>query len=237
MTNGGTTRRTVAIHQPNFFPWLGYFHKIARSDAFVFLNDVEFSKGSYTNRAQILTGGKQKWLSMPIQYKSSANIEDIQIGQGDWVDQHKRMLLGAYRKASEFDAVFPIVERLYDSADKSSVGAFNVFVIEALASQLNLETEFHSSSRIDAPGKKEEKLCSIIVSLGGNQYLSGQGGQKYQSEEAYSREGIDLTYTTFSARPYPQLGETFTPGLSILDALFNVGLARTRELITEIDHA
>lgn len=71
----------VGIHQPNFFPWLGYFNKIAKSNKFVFLDNVDFPKtgaGNLVNRVKILNNGNEKWLTMSInKVKSNTMIKDV----------------------------------------------------------------------------------------------------------------------------------------------------------------
>ncbi len=225
------TPRVVAIHQPNFFPWLGYFHKIVNCDVFMFLDDVEFSKGSYTNRSRIKTDGREKWLSMPVQYKSTATIAEIQIGQTDWVDEHKKKLSAAYGKASQFSSVFPYIENIYDNGPKRSVAAFNASAICAIAKLLDLSTTLVSSSDYAAPGRNEHKLCALIQAVDGHTYLSGKGGANYQSEQTFANAGITLQYSQFKPAEYPQLGSDFVAGLSILDALFNIGVDATRGLL------
>ena len=58
---------TIAIHQPNFMPWVGYFYKIAKADKFVLLDNAQFSKNSYINRSQILL--MQNGLTVPARPK------------------------------------------------------------------------------------------------------------------------------------------------------------------------
>lgn len=231
MNSTESQSRIVAIHQPNFFPWLGYFYKIAHSDVFIFFDDVEFSKGSYTNRCRICTEGNPKWLTLPIQYKSTATIADIQLGQDNWQDKHKRALHGAYRRAPYFDTVFPVIEQIYDRSATNSVGAFNIDVITELVSLFGLQVKLLKSSGFNAPGRNEDKLCALVNMVGGTHYLSGKGGRNYQSVETYEAAGIALQYTDFSPVEYPQSSETFQPGLSVLDAMFNVGIDATRQFI------
>lgn len=221
----------VAVHQPNFFPWLGYFAKMKTADVFFFFDDVEFSKGSYTNRSQIKVGDGAKWLTLPVQYKSSADIKDIKLAQKDWRQDHLRVLEGAYRKAPAFSATMALIERLYDGAPIETLGAFNIAILTQLAERLDIETRLERSSAIPTAGRADERLCQLVTAAGGSVYLSGSGGKKYQSDETYAAANIELRYSTFKPLPYEQHGGEFLPGLSILDVLFNVGIHGARRFI------
>lgn len=214
---------TVAIHQPNFFPWLGYFHKLKNSDIFVFLDDVEFSKGSYINRSQVRVGGQAKWLTMPVKYRSTAEIRHTEIGSTDWRDKHLQILTQNYKGASFFDQVMPFVEWLYRDSEHRYVAPLNIDVITAIAKELAIDTQLVVASDIPTEGRADKKLCGLIKEVGGTRYLSGRGGRNYQSPETFEQAEIELIYTSFKVLPYAQNGAEFLAGLSILDALFNLG--------------
>lgn len=222
----------VAIHQPNYLPWLGYFAKMAQAGVLVLLDDVQFSKGSYTNRVQIARNGAPAWLTLPVRHDFGAAIRDVEIARSDWSRAHADTIKQAYRKAVCFKDVWPDVERWLEDA-RGRLADVNTFCIQNLAARLGLPTALETSSRLgvraDAP---DERLARIVAELSpGGTYLSGGGGAKYQSEDVFARHGVKLAYSAYKPAPYPRSGEPFIAGLSILDALFHNGWEATGRIV------
>ena len=219
----------VAIHQPNYLPWLGYFAKIAAADVFVLLDDVQFSKGSYTNRVQIDRQGAPAWLTVPVRHAFGAPIAEIAIDRGDFGQVHLESLKQSYRRADHFAEVWPHVAG-WLAAPADSLLATNEALIRVVLSLLGIGTALVRSSALgvacDAP---DVRLASLVERLApGGTYLSGRGGGKYQNPEVFAARGIGLRYTAFDGAPYPRSGQPFLPGLSIVDALFHLGPAGTQ---------
>ena len=99
----------VAVHQPNYAPWLGYFYKMAHCDIFVFLDAAQYSRGSYTNRVRIGRIGKAVWLTQPINRDFGATICDTRFSEDDWPNRHLDTLRGSYRQAAAFDETWPMI--------------------------------------------------------------------------------------------------------------------------------
>lgn len=229
----------VAIHQPNYAPWLGYFHKLHVADIFVFLDDAQFSKNSYTNRVQILDQGRPAWLTVPAKPSLGTKISDVVPGQSDWPKRHLSRLSNAYRKAPHFREVWPSVEEILGTAPAGNLCASNSHIIAMIADRLSLECRIvrassYPNSNMLAGGSR---LADLIrqTRCEGPVYLSGRGGQNYQDEEVFRSSGIELRYTNFECRPYPQIGcadqTSFVPGLGVFDALLNTGWDATRALV------
>jgi len=228
----------VAIHQPNYAPWLGYFHKIVKSDVFIFLDDVAFSKGSVINRVKILDNGQASWLTVPAKVKLGTPINQVMLGQTDWPVRHLSKLRNAYQTAPFFSECWSEIEALYISLDGLSMRDANEAIIRKLCVILGLNVEFLRSSEIPKSDDlaSDDLLIELVSHVGpGLTYLSGAGGRKYQSEDKFRTAGIELEYAGFSPAAYPQSIEPFTPGLSILDAVFNVGWSGASKLIGTSD--
>lgn len=224
----------VAIHQPNYVPWLGYFRKIAAADVFVFLDDVQFSKGSYTNRVQILQGGRARWLTVPVSHDFGDPIDRVRCAGEGWVAAHLDTLRGAYCRAAAFAAVWPSIVALYADLPAPSLAAANRALVTRLAAALGLRTRFESASALGAAaGRSDDRLVALVEAVApGGTYLSGRGGAGYQDPEKFARAGLALRYAGFAPEPYPQQGaDGFVGGLSVLDAVFNLGWARTAALV------
>lgn len=222
----------AAIHQPNYAPWLGYFHKIARADVFVFLDDAQFPKNGYTNRVQILTRGVPRWLTVAAQVSLGEPINVVRPAQADWGRRHLDALKGTYAAAPAFNAVWPRVREIWSSAPDADLAAINRHIVEAVSGELGLRARFAASSELAIAGRGGARLAAIVAALApGGVYLSGRGGANYQDEADFARAGLSLRYSDFARRPYDQDGGAFVPGLSVLDAVFRLGWTGAADLV------
>lgn len=223
----------VAIHQPNYLPWLGYFAKMAAADVFVLLDDVQFSKGSYTNRAQIDRAGSPAWLTLPVRHSFGATIGQITLAREDWARSHLDTLKQCYRHAACFDAIWREFEAALRAAS-GSLAEVNAYLVRWLATQLGLATRIEISSDLALAGDLESdaRLAEIVARLApGGTYLSGAGGAKYQAEATFATRGVSLAYSSFKPVPYERGSGSFLPGLSIVDALFHLGPDKTAMIV------
>jgi len=217
----------VAIHQPNFLPWLGYFYKISQCDVFVLLDNVQYTKNSFINRNRIKTPQGELWLTVPVKIKGRFGqlIKDVEIDNGpNWRTKHMKTLEMNYRRVKFFDQVFQKVRAAYYANDWGNLSQFNTRLLECVLSLLKLEVQLVRASELDVEGASTKLLINICKVLSADTYLSGFGGVKYQEEELFKEAGIALRYYGFDHSVYPQLWGEFIPNLSIIDLLFNCGL-------------
>lgn len=219
----------VAIHQPNFFPWLGYFDKIRRADAFIFLDQVDYPRsgsggmGSWTNRVRICIQGEARWITCPVQRMplgspiSMAHIDDCQ----PWRSKLLKTLDANYRKASRFVEAMELLEPLIQ-APHEALAEFNIVTIRAIAGHLGLGTRFLRQSDLVYRGQSTALLASLVSAVGGDAYLAGGGTAGYQQDEVFAECGLQLVYQAFIPRPYGN-AERFLPGLSVIDYLMHDG--------------
>jgi hypothetical protein len=213
----------VAIHQPNFLPWLGYFYKMAKCDVFVLLDDVQYTKNGYINRNKIKTPKGEQWLTVPVSFRFGEPISAVSINQSaDWRSTHLKTLEGNYRKALCFDQVFCQLKDIYYSQDWLSLSAFNIELIHLVASWFRIETRVVKASDLFVDGVSTTRLVNIIKAVGGDGYLSGHGAVKYQDEAMFKEAQIALLYTEFTHPVYRQPWGAFLPNLSAVDLAFNV---------------
>jgi hypothetical protein len=229
--------RVVAIHQPNFLPWLGFFDKLARSDVFVLLDSVQFprtSKGTWINRVKLLVGGEEQWATVPIVRArgSTLPINEVLIDDAQpWRKKLARTIELNYRRASAFDSVYPLVsELLVTPAER--IADFNERNVRRLAEALEFDTEkIVRSSDVGAEGQSTDLLIELTLAVGGTAYMPGGDAYRYQDDEKFAARALELVAQEFRHPTYPQPGERFVPGLSIVDALLNCGFEATRELL------
>lgn len=225
----------VAIHQPNYVPWLGYFRKIARADVFIFLDDVQFSKGSYTNRVRVLTREAARWLTVPVSHDFGDPVNRVALARHDWARAHLDTLHTCYGGARSFTAVWDDVRALYDGLPRSNLAASNRVLIERLAGRLGLRTRFIAASELGCDGAAgDDRLVALVRAVDeGATYVSGQGGAKYQDDEKFLAAGLGIEYMSFPQTPYDQGAAAFAPGLSVLDAVFHLGWEGAADLLSE----
>ncbi|WP_448189523.1 WbqC family protein [Azospirillum sp. sgz301742] len=223
----------VAVHQPNYIPWLGYFAKLASVDIFVFLDDVQLPQGrSYVHRTKVHSPSGGAWLSAPIRREERQLIKDVQFAEEDWRRRHQATLFHTYRKAPFFDAVMPLVEAIY-AFGADSLAGFNRNAVVLLAEFLGLTCRFELSSDFAVAASSDDRLIELVRMVGGDTYISGAGGQNYQSPEKFAAAGIDLCVCEYRPRPYFQSQGGFLSGLTILDAMFNLGRDTVQHLSYE----
>ena len=232
--------KVVAIHQPNFLPWLGYFDKLARADVFVLLDDVQFprtSKGTWMNRVKLLVGGKPAWVTVPIVRADGAlrEVREVRIDDSQpWRKKLLRTVEHSYRRAPHFEDVFPLVEELV-MRPTDNLASFNEANVHRLATELGLDpAKIVRSSTIPTRRHGTDLMIELTKAVGGSTYLSGNyAGGAYQEEEKFPEAGVELRYQNFEHPTYPQPLDTPVHGLSIVDALMNCGRAGTRELVQQ----
>ncbi|MCK4395671.1 MAG: WbqC family protein [Candidatus Marinimicrobia bacterium] len=220
----------IAIHQPNFLPWIGYFHKISKVDRFVFFDNVQLPRGkSYCNRTKILINGRTSWLTIPILGKSAKPmIKDTKVDNSkNWKKKHLKTLELNYKNTKFFSDIFPLIINVYN-IDSDYLVDFNIPLILNLSKYLTLNVNFIKSSDILLKNEISglNKIIAILKQLSTNIYFSGSGAgsKRYIREEVFYTNGIKLEWQNFKSFEYNQLNTTeFVNGLSIIDLLFNCG--------------
>lgn len=225
----------IGIHQPNFFPWIGYFYKIVRSDKFVFLDDVQFPKkgGSYINRAEIIMGAKRSWLTIPInRFHGTWNINQCTFSDIKWRKKIGTSLLVNYIKAPYYSMEHEFIQSLIDF-ETDNLADFNINTIRGICDKLEINCEFHKSSDLNiSTDEPTLRLVGIIQLLKGDTYLSGKGGQNYQDNQLFKDNGINLIFNSFVHPEYSHhIIQKSVPGLSIIDLIFSLGFEELKKII------
>ena len=213
----------VAIHQPQYLPWLGYFDKIDQADCFVLLDDVQFKKNEWQNRNKIKTAAGWQWLTVPVLHRFPQRICEVRINRTDpWSRKHLQALTSNYSSAPFFDLHRPFFEEIY-GREWTLLVDLNVAAITYLAEALGIRTKLVMASSLPVPAELEatDRLIAICQAVGANTYLSGVGGREYLDLAPFEEAGIGVLFQAFQTRPYPQRFGAFVADLSIVDLLFN----------------
>lgn len=222
----------VAIHQPNFLPWLGYFDRMLEADLFVLLDHVQFERRNYQNRALIRLEDEERWLTVPVVQLSQKeriiekrvdNPADVS-GTRWWGPNHFNTLRYAYRKAPFFDLYAPALQRILTSRWDKLVD-LNIALLEVAREALAIDTPLVRSSTLDVSGQRSGLLLDVCRKVGANAFLGGMGGSRtYLEMEEFDTAGMGVVWQEFAHPVYPQCGSApFIKGLSVVDLLFNCG--------------
>ena len=226
----------VAMHQPTFLPWLGWWDKLVRADVFVLLDDVQFPKkgGAWMNRTRILVGGEPKWITVPIQraYHGVRSVRETMIDDSKpWRKKLVATLATSYGRAPHFDDVYPAIEDVI-SLRVHHVAELNEAGIRRLATGLGVETDkIVRQSELGVDGAATDLLVNLCKAVSGTTYMTGDGAGEYLEPEKFVASGLAVVEQCFSSPQYPQLTDQYVAGLSVVDALMNCGWEGTTGLV------
>jgi hypothetical protein len=213
----------VAIHQPQYLPWLGYFDKLDSADVFIFLDTVQFKKHEWQNRNRIRTGDGWQWLTVPIIDRFPERIDRVEInGKTDWRRKQCQALRLHYGRAPFWD---PLGSELVALLERSwpRLGELNVAVTDLLCRYLGIETPRVLASRLSAREDPTDRLIDLCRAVGGTVYLAGQGGPSYMDVGRFVAAGITVQVQGYTHPQYPQRYQPFVSHLAVVDLLFNCG--------------
>lgn len=211
--------------QPSYLAWIPLFARMAMSDVFVHLDDVEFSKNSFHNRNTIKTANGAVILTAPVRHtgNSKAFISDIPLDANQrWMEKHWRSIEMSYRRAAHFEELAPLIKPLYEREWKS-LGDLNIALIETFKSFLGIKTPSYRSSEINVEGSGNLKLVNLCKKLGATSFIVKPGTADYHPPADFTPYGISFTHFAFSPFQYQQLYGDFLPNLSIVDFAMNCG--------------
>lgn len=215
---------TLAIMQPTFLPWVGYFALMDRVDRFVLLDDVQFDKRSWQQRNRIKTANGPLWITAPVLTKgrSDQTIAEARLAaDADFTATMLKTLDHAYRKAPFYEEV---MERLAPALEAAEDGlcALNIALIEALAGLMGLEADLVRASATPVGSAKAQRLADLCTAHGARRYLSPPGSKDYlDGDPALGEAGVRLFYFAYEHPVWPQLHGAFEPYLSALDLVMN----------------
>tara|TARA_A100001015_G_C15012976_1_gene724092 strand:- start:1265 stop:1969 length:705 start_codon:yes stop_codon:yes gene_type:complete len=220
--------KKIAIMQPTFLPWLGYFSLIDNVDEFIFLDHVQFQKRSWQQRNKIRTYDSEVWISVPVSSKGKRNqtIKDTEIiyeGQRSALDKILSTIKVNYKKAPFYEIYFEEIASIFDQKPKY-ISDLNQNIIKWACRKLQINTPFVKSSSLIVSGSKADLLANICKSQNSRYYISPPGSKVYLDESsAFQNSKISISYFNYIHPKYKQVHGEFIPYMCVLDLLFNVG--------------
>lgn len=225
---------TLAVHQPNFLPWVGFFSKMAASDVFVILDTVQFPRGKNVgNRAKVRGANGDTELVVPVSVpkgnEGKVPYRKLELAEGKWRKKVLRTLEMNYKKAPFFEELFPFLKELIGEEDFCGM---NIAFIREMRDRLGLSTGLFLLSEFeDVRDERQERILDLCSGLGADRYLSGLGAKKYNQPELFEEKGVELAYHRPPEYGEPALDEAVEAGLSLTDPLFRIGAERCGEIL------
>ena len=219
--------KTIAVMQPYFFPYIGYWQLIQSVDRFIIYDDVNYIKGGWINRNRLMINGNPTYITALLQQASSyKRICDIDVQPTlVWRDKLVRMVEMTYKKSTYFAEVFPLVEKLI-RYDAENLADYLAYQLQALARFMGINTEFIISSRCyeNEYLSGQARILNICEREAANTYINPQGGQTLYDAEIFRNTGVELYFTVMRPLLYKQKSKEFVPYLSIIDVLMENSL-------------
>jgi len=215
--------KLVTIHQPNYLPWPGFFHKWLLADTFVVLDTVQYHKNEWQNRNRIKTANGAQWLTVPVTYRFPQRIDEVGIADAPWARKQVAAVEQAYAKAPFFADYWPPLKALL-LQPWTQLADLNTEIIRLLGGMLGCSAPLLLASQMQTRNDDPTgRLIDLCRELDGDAYLSGREGRNYLDRDAFDAAGIGLWFQEAAAPVYPQLHGDFIACLSVLDMLLNVG--------------
>ena len=220
--------KTVVISQPMYFPWVGVHEQLRIADDYVDYADVAFSKGSFTNRVQIKVATGSQWLTLPLHgLRLGQLIAEIKLDEHQqWRSKHRKTLAQAYARAPFLNDLLALVDEVFASTSDNlaEISLASMLAVHRYF-DFNHPLRIHSSIAMGISGSKSQRVLDIVRALGGDRYITGHGALNYLDHELFERADIAVEYMQYEKREYPQEHPPFTPYVSALDLIANMGRA------------
>jgi WbqC-like protein family len=230
----------IGIHQPNYFPWLGFFMKMSRSDIFVFHDNVEYTKSGTTRRCKIgnyNNADEFDWLTIPLQKHSDFSIiKELKVDNNQqWKQKHLNKIYNTYHEAPYFNNIFPLLENIYSTISTlDSLAAINMHIIKSIAKILGIEAKIYNSSTMPiTPKSADDYHIAIVKFLNGTHYIVGKGASNYQEDQSFLFNQIQISKNDFGQILTEKLvkNTNVNPSFSIIEVLMKMPIDSIRELL------
>lgn len=228
----------VAIMQPYFFPYLGYYQMLSAVDKFVLLDDVNFIMRGYINRNSILLNGQAHKFSIPLEKPSQNKL--INETKLNFLTKDKENFLKtitmAYKKAPFFNDFYPVLENIVNN-DENDLTKYLKYSFEKIKDYLQIDTEILLSSEIEKDNslRAQDRIIEINKQLASTQYINAIGGQELYNKADFTKNNIQLNFIKMSNIEYKQFNNEFVPNLSMIDVLMFNSKEKIKELLKQYE--
>ena len=222
----------VAIHQPEYLPWLGFFKKMMNVELFVFLDDVQFRKKGWQNRNRIRINDGTTLLSIPVHTHSYPKINEVTIdNEKNWSIRHKKSILYNYARAPYFDEIKDFIESIFEKKFQYLVD-LNTEIIKFIMNELEIKSKIVFSSELEISKKASDRVLDICKAVDADHYITGTfWAESNLRVEEFKKSNIDVEFQKFQHPIYKQIHGEFIPEMSIIDLLFNEGRKEAKKIL------
>lgn len=222
----------VAVLQPGYLPWLGFFDQELTVDKFILYDDVQYDRRGWRNRNRLKTPDGQVWLTVPVHQKGKFHqlINEVRIdNERPWKKKHLGTVEAFYKKAPYFDVLYPQFEKIL-SEEWTYLWKLDTTLIEWLNRIIGIDTPIMQASTLNAEGEKSDRLLDICKKLGATEYYSGAAARHYLDLDMFRDAGVSVYFQEYVHPVYPQLHGEFLSHLSVMDLLM-VAMDKSKEII------
>jgi len=222
----------IAIHQPEYLPWLGFFKKMMNVELFVFLDDVQFRKKGWQNRNRIRINDGTTLLSIPVHTHSYPKINEVTIdNEKNWSIRHKKSILYNYARAPYFDEIKDFIESIFEKKFQYLVD-LNTEIIKFIMNELEIKSKIVFSSELEISKKGSDRVLDICKAVDADHYITGTfWAESNLRVEEFKKSNIDVEFQKFQHPIYKQIHGEFIPEMSIIDLLFNEGRKEAKKIL------
>lgn len=230
--------KKIAIMQPYFFPYLGYWQMLNAVDEFVLLDDVNFIMRGYINRNSILLNGKAHLFSIPLE-KPSQNklINETKLNfQSKDKENFLKTIKLAYKKAPYFSSFYPVLEKVINE-NTFDLTTYIKNSFQSVIKYLGINTKLIVSSEIEKDNtlKAQDRIIEINKKIGSTQYINAIGGQELYNKNDFAKNNIQLNFIKMNKIKYKQFNNEFVPNLSMIDVMMFNSPEEIREMLDEYE--
>ncbi|MEK6859092.1 MAG: WbqC family protein [Nanoarchaeota archaeon] len=212
----------VAIHQPNFLPYLGFFDKCDYADVVILYDSAQFSKNDFQNRNRLRKSVGWRWITIPVSYKFKDSIAKVRFASNRWQCEHLAIIEQNYNRATHYKKYISSLMRLYN-ASGDSLANFNMSLIKFFFDELGIKKKIILSSELGISSSSTQALVDMCKKVGATEYVSGVDGRNYLDLKLFKKENFKVAFQEYQHPIYNQCYSGFEPHMSILDLLFNKG--------------
>ncbi|CAN1567120.1 PIN_SSO1118-like domain containing protein [Spirosomataceae bacterium] len=231
--------KKVAVMQPYFLPYIGYFQLINAVDEFIVYDNIQFSKKGWFHRNRFLLNGTDEYFTLPLKKDSDYLNVDQRFLSGQWPSEREKTLRKFkenYRKAPFFESVFPLIEEIFNFQG-DNLFAFILNSLKRTCNRLDIRTSFVISSGLDIDHalKGQSKVIALCKSTRATHYVNPIGGLELYNRLEFENGGLDLSFIKSRPIEYPQFNNNFVPWLSVLDLLMFNSVDQIKLWLGEFD--
>jgi len=222
----------LAVMQPYFMPYIGYWQLLAAADRFIALDDVAFTPRGWVNRNRIVVHGAAHLFTLPVRRASHHRlISELELAvDAAWLRAFRLTLEQSYRKAPCFEETMDFLEPLLSSCGGPLL-PFLLLSMQAVARHFGIVTPVSLASAVDPEHRQrgQDRILELCRRAGACEYINLPGGRDLYDSAAFASRGVRLGFIVPQERPYPQLARQWLPWLSIMDMLMQLGHTATRQ--------